>query len=40
MYGLLIIVIDYSRENLIFTAKNLEKLHLYDIFLTGARQLG
>ena len=27
MYGLLIIVIDYSRENFIFTAKNLEKLH-------------
>ena len=27
MYGLLTIVIDYSRENLIFTAKNLEKLH-------------
>ena len=35
MYGLLIIVIDYSRENLIFAAEKLGK-----VIQTGVKHLG
>ena len=35
MYGLLIIVIDYSRENLIFAAEKLGK-----VIQTGVKYLG